>query len=334
MIPLLLINGCQGIGTGWSTFIPQHSPRDVLNYIRDKLNGEKKLPLIRPWVRDFEGGIKADTEHNSYITEGKITPTSNSSVSITELPVGVWTNDYRNSLVNMMTKAEILSFSENHTTTKVSFDVKMNLSKLQKYLHGDIHNKFKLRNALSTRNMHAFTTDMKIARYTTPEEIADAFFPIRLNLYDDRKFLLECNMEYSARMMRNKARFIEAVSTDEINLLRGRKSKDATIAQLDQMEFAKHSELNAIKTKHKAATVANVSDSNELTIVDEDSSSNDESTTDFDYLLNMPLSSLTMEKIDTLNEEAQKAEAKLSEIKNSSKEDLWNSDLDKLEPHF
>ena len=77
-----------------------------------------------------------------------------------------------------------------------------------------------------------------------------------------------------------------------------------------------------------------MSDSNELTIVDEDSSSNDESTTDFDYLLNMPLSSLTMEKIDTLNEEAQKAEAKLSEIKNSSKEDLWNSDLDKLEPHF
>lgn len=334
MIPLLLINGCQGIGTGWSTFIPQHSPRDVLNYIRAKLNGEIKLPLIRPWVRDFEGGITADTEHNSYITEGKITPTSNSSVSITELPVGVWTNDYRNSLVNMMTKAEILSFSENHTTTKVSFDVKMNLSKLQKYLHGDIYNKFKLRNALSTRNMHAFTTDMKIARYTSPEEIADAFFPIRLNLYDDRKFLLECNMEYSARMMRNKARFIEAVSTDEINLLRGRKSKDATIAQLVQMEFAKHSELNAIKTKHKAATVANVSDSNELTIVDEDSSSNDESTTDFDYLLNMPLSSLTMEKIDTLNEEAQKAEAKLSEIKNSSKEDLWNSDLDKLEPHF
>ena len=110
MIPLLLINGCQGIGTGWSTFIPQHSPRDVLNYIRAKLNGEKKLPLIRPWVRDFEGGITADTEHNSYITEGIITPTSNSSVSITELPVGVWTNDYRNSLVNMMTKAEIISF--------------------------------------------------------------------------------------------------------------------------------------------------------------------------------------------------------------------------------
>jgi DNA topoisomerase-2 len=333
VIPLLLINGCQGIGTGWSTFIPQHSPRDVLNYIRAKLNGEKKLPLIRPWVRDFEGGITADTEHNSYITEGIITPTSNSSVSITELPVGVWTNDYRNSLVNMMTKAEIISFSENHTTTKVSFDVKMNISKLQKYLHGDIHNKFKLRNALSTRNMHAFTTDMKIARYTTPQEIADAFFPTRLNLYGDRKFLLECNMEYTAKMMRNKARFIEAVSTDEINLLRGRKSKDATIAQLEQMEFATHSELNAIKTKHKAVLVADVSDSNELTAADEDNS-NSVSTKEFDYLLNMPLSSLTMEKIDSLNEEALKTEAKLNEIKNSSKEDLWNSDLDKLEPHI
>jgi DNA topoisomerase-2 len=193
-----------------------------------------------------------------------------------------------------MSKSEIMSFSENHTTTKVSFDIKMNISKLQRYLHGDIHNKFKLRNTLSTRNMHAFTPDMKIARYTTPQEIADAFFPIRLNLYGNRKILLECNMEYTARMMRNKARFVEAVSTDEINLLRGRKSKDATIAQLEQMGFATHSELNAIKTKHSAGP--NVSDGNELTTVDEDSSNND-STKEFDYLLNMPLSSLTMEKL-------------------------------------
>jgi hypothetical protein len=48
----------------------------------------------------------------------------------------------------------------------------------------------------------------------------------------------------------------------------------------------------------------------------------------------MPLSSLTMEKIDSLNEEALKTETKLNEIKNSSKEDFWNSDLDKLEPHI
>jgi DNA topoisomerase-2 len=305
----------------------------VLNYIRAKLNGDKNLPTINPWVRDFAGEITVDIERGAYITKGRITPTSNSSVSITELPIGVWTNDYRNCLLNMMTKADIMSFSENHTTSKVSVDVKVNISKLQRYLHGDIYNTFKLRNALSTRNMHAFTTDMKIVRYNTPQEIADSYFPIRLKLYGDRKSLLECNMEYTATKIRNKARFIEAISAGKINLLRGRKSKDATIALLEEMDFSKHSDLDAIKTKYAAGrrTPAAV-DSSELATSGEGSSN--DSTKEFDYLLNMPLSSLTLNKIDELNEDARKTEANLDDIKNSSKEDLWNADLDKLEPHI
>ncbi|KAL3807364.1 hypothetical protein ACHAXA_001702 [Cyclostephanos tholiformis] len=322
VIPLLLINGCQGIGTGWSTNIPQHNPRDVLNYIRAKLNGNMELPTIKPWVRDFQGDITADIERGCYISKGRITVTSNSSVSITELPVGVWTNDYRNSLLKMMSKAEIMSFTENHTTSTVSFDIKINISKLQRYLQVDIHNIFKLQNSLSTRNMHAFTDDMRIVRYNTPQEIADSFFPIRLKLYGDRKLLLECNMEYLATVMRNKSMFIEAVSTDRVNLLGGRKSKEATIALLEEMGFSKHSELNAIKTKYSAVNRPRAAES-------DDKGSHD-SPTEFDYLLSMPLSSLTMEKLEALNEEAQKAEAKLNEIRNSSKEDLWNADLDKL----
>lgn len=326
VIPLLLINGCQGIGTGWSTYIPQHNPRDVLNYIRAKLNGDMILPTIKPWVRDFKGDITADFERGSYISKGRITPTSNSSVLINELPVGVWTNDYRNSLLKMMANAEIMSFSENHTTSTVSFDVKINISKLQRYLQGDIHKIFKLQNALSTRNMHAFTADMKIVRYNSPQEIADSFFPTRLKLYGDRKILLECNMEYSASMMRNKSRFIEAVSADKVNLLGGRKSKGATIALLNEMGFSTHSELNAIKTKHSTVKSLLAGKSDDEVPLD--------STKEFDYLLNMPLSSLTREKVDALNEEARKAEVKLNEIKNLSKEDMWNADLDKLEPHL
>jgi DNA topoisomerase II len=40
VIPLVLANGVEGIGTGWATFIPQFSPIDLINNIRKKLNGE------------------------------------------------------------------------------------------------------------------------------------------------------------------------------------------------------------------------------------------------------------------------------------------------------
>ena len=315
--------------------MPQHNPRDVLNYIRAKLEGKKKLPEIKPFVKDFKGDISIDTARASYITEGIITPTSKSSVSITELPVGVWTNDYKESLVKMLKKAEIKSFSENHTTTSVSFDVKMNMSKLQRILNGDIHKSFKLRNALSTRNMHAFTLDMKIARYKSPEAIANAFYPVRLELYADRKSVLESNMEYSATLMRNKARFIEAVSADQIDLLHGRKSKEATNALLEEMGFAKNSELDAIKSNNTVAkrrTEENKVSSGSLE--DEDNDQRDSYMKEYDYLLNMPLSSLTSEKIDALNDDATKTDAKLEKIKNTSPSDLWTEDLDNLEPHL
>lgn len=292
IIPLLLVNGCQGIGTGWSTFIPQHNPLDVLNYIRAKLD-ETKKPAIRPWVKGFEGGITVDSKRGDYVTEGIITPQKNSSVVISELPVGVWTNDYKATLVAMLKKAEIKSFSQNHTTTTVSFNVKVNAAKLNRLLKGDMLKTFKLRKALSTRNMHAFTTDMKIARYNSPEEIADAFFPVRLDLYADRKSVLESNMEYSASLMRNKARFIEAVSANKIDLLHGRKSKEATTALLEEMEFSKQSELDAIKSNNNIAQRRESSN----VVMDEfmsDEESAKGAAKEYDYLLNLPLSSLTL----------------------------------------
>lgn len=336
VIPLLLVNGCQGIGTGWSTYIPQHNPRDVLKYIRAKLDEKKKLPAINPWVNDFTGEISIDTARGSYISEGIITPTSKSSVSITELPIGDWTNDYKTRLVNMMKKADIKSFSENHTTTSVSFDVKLNISKLQRFLKGDIHKTFKLRSSHSTRNMHAFTTDKKIARYNTPQEIADAFFPIRLGLYSDRKSVLKSNMEYSATLMRNKARFIEEVSANNIDLLGGRKSREATNNLLKEMEFSTHSELDAIKMNNTVAQrLAAAKDEAAIVGVgEEENSVQKDSIKEFDYLFNMPLSSLTAERIDALKDDASTTDSKLEIIKNTTPEDLWRQDLDNLEPHL
>ena len=333
VIPLLLVNGCQGIGTGWSTFIPQHNPHDVLKYIRAKLDGKKK-PVIRPWVKGFSGNISVDEDRGAYITEGIIKPTSRSSLVISELPVGVWTNDYKKNLVNMLSKGEIKSFSQNHTTTAVSFDVKLNMAKLSRLMNGDIYKTFKLRNALSIKNMHAFTPDLEIAKFDTPQDIADAFFTIRLNLYADRKSVLESNMQYSASLMVNKARFIEAVSAGHIDLLHGRKSKEALIALLKDMDFSKQSELDAIKTNNIVAKRRLETSATTIESPPDGDDTPKDSTKEFDYLLNMPLSSLTSDKVEALKDEATITEYKLHKIREASATDLWREDLDRLEPHL
>jgi DNA topoisomerase-2 len=139
-------------------------------------------------------------------------------------------------------------------------------------------------------------------------------------------------LEFAAALTRNKARFVEMVSAEKIDLLRGRKSKEATIAVLEDMKFSKLSELDSIKMNNAVAKRRSAE------VVDDGSKLDDESQkgsiNEYDYLLNMPLSSLTSDKIESLNDEATKTDEKLKKIQNIRAEDLWNEDLDRLEPHL
>lgn len=48
IIPMLLVNGCIGIGTGYSTAIPSYNPIDLINNIKLLLD-EKEMNEITPW---------------------------------------------------------------------------------------------------------------------------------------------------------------------------------------------------------------------------------------------------------------------------------------------
>ena len=72
IVPLLLINGVQGIGTGWSSYIPSHNVKDVLDHVRGKLNDENNLASINPWVRGFKGKLEAKGDEGAYRSLGII----------------------------------------------------------------------------------------------------------------------------------------------------------------------------------------------------------------------------------------------------------------------
>lgn len=330
IIPLLLVNGSQGIGTGWSTFIPPHNPLDVLEYIRAKLDGSSDLPEIRPWVRGFNGSLALHDKGTGYVSVGRAEPGSRKSVVISELPVGRWTNDYKAHLLKMRDKGQILSFVENHTTTEVSFDVKLKMIQLDRMMKSGLEKAFKLEANLLTTNMNAFGADQSIHKFASASDIADAFFPIRLALYHDRKSVLESEMNHSATVLKNKARFIEAVSGGQIDLIGGKKSKEETVMVLRELGFSSAAELQNIRDSNVLAERNKDKDQ----LDDRTQSKKDPIYSDFDYLLNMPLSSLTTDKINDLQSEAGKTENELLEIQKRTPEDLWRADLDKLEPHL
>ena len=329
IIPLLLINGSQGIGTGWSTFIPQHNPLSVLDYIRAKLERSLEAPQIEPYYKGFSGTIeRIDTGYTSY---GRIKALDKKTVLIDELPIGVWTNKYKNHLLKMQSKGIIIDFLENHTTTKVSFKVRLRPSQLSRMQQSGLEKAFRLTSNLQLTNMNAFDATGKIQKFTSAEEIADAYFPTRLGLYHDRKSVLMSQMEYNATIQQNKARFIQMVSESKIDLIGGKVSKDDTYTALRNYGFNTMEDLQRLKnnnTVHANNITEDIDDKSDVEDAEDSTSSS------YDYLLKMPLSSLTAEKIAQLTKDATSTKDELQKIKDTDPEEIWMTDLEKLASHL
>lgn len=323
IIPLLVVNGSQGIGTGWSTFIPPHNAMDVVDYIRAKLDKQQILPKVRPYARGFEGKIEDRVNDDGYVTFGRVSIVNDTTVLIDELPLRTWTNNYKEHLIAMRDREEITGFVENHTTTKVSFLVSLNRAQLERLISIGLEKGFKLTSNLPITNMHAFDARHQMKRFASAESMVEEFFPVRENLYHDRKSVLESEANYAANLMLNKANFIQQVTSGSVDLLSGKKTREEMTKILREMGFASYASLteirndNAVSKRHYSKT----------------SDEKDEAP-DYDYLLNMPLKNLTVENIEELRNEASTKEKVLKQIRSTSPLDLWREDLEALIPYL
>lgn len=102
---MVLVNGSEGTGTGWSTYVPNYNPRDIVANIRRLLNGEPMQP-IDPWYKGFKGTIEKNATKEAgatYTVSGLIEEIDDNTLEITELPIRRWTQDYNEFLGSIMT---------------------------------------------------------------------------------------------------------------------------------------------------------------------------------------------------------------------------------------
>ena len=150
---------------------------------------------------------------------------------MTELPIGRWTQDYKEFLVdlssNETTKAaryvKIKSFTEHHTENSVRFIISLSRESLRQAEERGLHSAFKLETNISMNNMHLFDRDGVITKYTDPNEILCDFFDVRLELYERRREYLIRENTLSLSLLRNKRKFIEEVSNGSLVLMQREK---------------------------------------------------------------------------------------------------------------
>jgi DNA topoisomerase-2 len=215
VLPTVLINGTEGIGTGFSCYVPPFNPVDIRANIELALAGETMGPM-KPWFRGFKGRVFAGPG-GVWVAEG-VWATKGKTLKITELPPGRWTQDFKEDLDAMMDKKTIQQYTNNSTTDTIDFDI-------VGYEGTDPVKDFKLQKTFHTTNMHLFHPTRGIHRYETPEEILKDFIAVRVETYKKRKAHMIHTLEQRMNKNSNTAKFVDMVINEKLVVFK-RKTHD------------------------------------------------------------------------------------------------------------
>ena len=219
-LPLILINGAKGIGTGFSTDIPCFNPKDI----KDRLlklteNEDCEIEELTPWYKGFTGKI-IKVETNKWTSHG-VYEVKNNKITITELPIGTWTEDYKIYLDKLETEEIIYSYKNNSTDTTIHFELSLSLENLIQWTNnGEIEKKLKLISHISGKNMYVFDENDKIVKMESAEEIIFRFWKIRNEYYLKRQKFTINKIKNELDILVSKITFIEDVINENVKVFR------------------------------------------------------------------------------------------------------------------
>lgn len=213
VIPMLLVNGALGIGTGFSSTVLSYNPADCVAALRGRLLGTHASlagVTLQPWWFGFKGAVLPGADAKTWMTKGVYTFADDDAciIRIKELPVGTWTKEYKSILDDILAAQDeakkkakeapagaekpvvmLRGYEEAYNDVDVDFILEMDPD----YYHearaypSEFESKFRLVNSHKTTNMVAFDVDGKIRRFDTVGEILETFYGARLALYGKRK---------------------------------------------------------------------------------------------------------------------------------------------------
>jgi DNA topoisomerase-2 len=309
IIPMVLVNGSKGIGTGFSTDIMCYNPLQIIEYLQNKLLSiEDEIEFV-PYYEGFKGVISKISDEK-FLIKGSYEKLADDKIKVTELPVGYWTEDFKELLENLIEPGVdkegkklapiIKDYDDMSKDTNVDFTITFTKGKLAEleaskgdYNCNGLEKLLKLYTTNTTTNMHLFDAEDTLHKYEKVSDIIDAYYSVRLNLYGMRKQYMIDALERELVLLSNKAKYIQENLDGTIDLRK--KKKEQVIAMLEEKGYNK---------------------------IDNDD--------EYKYLTKMPMDSVTEENVDKLLKEKGDKESELEIIKNTTVHKMWKSELDHL----
>lgn len=183
LLPTILVNGADGVGTGYACTVMAYNPKDLKQAITTILSGGKPKSKLVPWYKGFTG--KIHKEGDQVVVSGSIEKVNSTTLKITELPVGIYTSKYREHLNKLEEAGTIKSYDDNSSEDKTEFIVRCTRefvdTETEKLL-----TIFKLV-ARTTENITVWDENFRIRKFASPDDLLNWFVAFRLTKYEERR---------------------------------------------------------------------------------------------------------------------------------------------------
>ena len=290
IIPTVLLNGSSGIAVGFATNILNRHPVDLIECCLKHLD-DKKFKDPIPWVYGYTGEVVSNPEsENSWIFKGKYNIKNTTTIDITELPPSQTYEKYDDYLNSLEDDKRIAGY-DNNCKSDINYTLKMSRSIMTGLQSGDRLIRFLKMEEKQTENFTVLDEFGKLKIFNNATDIIKYFVDFRMTFYDKRKKYLIEKLERELTYLSNKARFIKMIIDGKLKI--NNISRQIIILALSVANF-------------------------------------DEIDGSYNYLLSMPIHTLTKEKYEELLLQEAEKERELAEMKKRKPIDMYKEDLNDL----
>lgn len=291
-MPLLLCNGSEGISSGFAQKILPRDPRDIRKYLLYNLQGKNKTnrPFKnKPYWKGFNGTIEQGDSNNQWIIGGVVNRVNTTTVEITELPIGYYLKSYIKVLDKLEEDKIITSYQDKSDGENLfKFIIKFNRTKLKSLSDAGLMSLLKLQKKI-TENYTAMTAGNSVHIFQNVDEIFQYYIDIKKDFLVERKKHLLEKIRSDIQFDASKYIFIKMIVDEKLTI--NKRKKDDIVKDLDKVPK----------------------------ILEKEGS--------YDYLLSMPIGSLTKERMERLMSDIKDKKARLDHLKTLTIEQMWIEDL-------
>lgn len=296
VFPTIFLNLSNGITAGFSSSIYSRNPQDVISYIKKKLSGtEHPRVELAPWFKGYKGTIRFNEETKQYESVGNIMQNNMTSYTINEIPVETSYQKYIEILDKLEEDKVIQDYNDkcDPRTNEILFEIRTTREFTRK--HQDIESLYKVFKLVKSlpENLNCIDEENHVKEFNTIQEILDKFICLRLKYYQKRKDYLVEEIKNSLIKLASKYYFVKGIIDGSIIV--NKRKKDNIISQLEKIEKIKPIDGS------------------------------------YDYLLQMPIHSLTQEKLEELKKQIEEGKEEYKKTKETSIQDMWLADLRELQ---